>query len=321
MICKHCGKSIDPNQKTCPHCGYAIESSEKGNGFWDMAAPPQPKVHPVTQQKTVTTSINTPKASSQKTLYLLIAVGALAVCSIVLSVVLFAISNRKIDQNKYDLSKSISSTREDLSQTISSSKQNTDEQVNALSESFGEEVASLSGSIDSLRSDMDEVKGTEPSILRIISSPIDRELDEGYISDDGTYLFIVEVQGPVASFKWEMQSPLGTWTTIEFDSTYTNTVLGLMLQEDVSQGYSRLAATGLTLDAAGTYKCIIASADGVEKELYVHLTILETEPTPEPSPEPSENAVIATPEPEEGKQDDNGADATPAPTKSSWWGR
>ena len=321
MICKHCGKSIEPNQKTCPLCGYAVESPEKGNGFWDMAAPPQPKAQPVVQPKTVTPSTKTPKPSSKKTLPLLIAVGALAVCSIVLSVVLFAISNRKIDQNKEDLSKSISSTREDLSQTISSSKQNTDEQVNALSESFGKEVASLSGSIDSLRSDMDEVKGAEPSILRIISSPIDWELDEGYISDDGTYLFIVEVQGPVASFKWEKQSPLSTWTTLEFDSTSTNAVLGLMLQEDVSQGFSRLIATGLTLDAAGTYKCIIASADGVEKELYAHLTILETEPTPEPSPEPSEAPDLATPEPTEGNQDDNGADATPAPAKSSWWGR
>ena len=80
-------------------------------------------------------------------------------------------------------------------------------------------------------------------------------------------------------------------------------------------------ASSLILDAAGTYKCIIASADGVEKELYVHLTILETEPTPEPSPEPSEIADLATPEPAEGNQDDGGADATPAPTKSSWWGR
>lgn len=313
MICKHCGKTIEPNQKTCPHCGHVIESSEKGNGFWDMASPPQPKTQQITQQKKAT-STNAPKLSSKRALPLLIAIGAIAVCSIVLSLILFIISSKKINQSKEDLTNSIRSTREDLSQSITVSKQNTDEQVNAL----GEEVASLSGSIDSLCLDMEEAKDAEPSILRILSSPVDQELDEGYITDDGTYLFVVEVQGPVASFKWEKQSPLGTWTAIEFDSTFTNSVFGFMLQEDVSQGYSRLVATGLTLDAAGIYKCIVANTDGIEKELYARLTVLETDSTSEPSPEPSESVDLPTPEPDEGNQDDSGAEATPAPPKPGW---
>lgn len=288
MICKHCGKSVELGQKACPHCGHALESSEKGNGFWDMAAPPKPNAQPIAEQKPVTASTNTPKSSSKKAIPLLIAVGALAICSIVLSVVLFAISNKRIDQNKKDLTTSISYTRENLNQSISSMKQSTDEQVNAMSASFDEKVTSLSGSVDSLRSDMAQEKKAEPAILCIISSPANQEENEGYTNDEGTCLFVVEIQGPVTSFKWEKRSPSGEWTAIEFDSTLTNSVFGLMLQEDASQGYSRLIATGLTLDAMGEYKCIV-TIDGFEKELFAYLTVRETDPAPESSPESDES--------------------------------
>ncbi len=318
MICKKCGKAIEPNQQTCPHCGYMIDSSEKGNGFWDMASP-QPKAQPVAQTNSTIDQKDVPKPTSSRTIPLIIALGALALCSIVLSVILFVISSRKIDQSRADYTRDMNATREEFNQTISSAKQSSDEQVNALGETIDKEMLGLSESVDSIRSDLDEVKVAVPSVLRIVTSPLDQEMIEGFTNDDETYLFVVEIEGSVASFKWEKQSVNGSWIELEFDSEGYNASLGLSKQEDIKQGYSRLFATGLTIEAAGTYKCIISSTDGLEKELSVTLTVNEAEPTPTPAPESDEPSE--TEEPPAEVTDEGSDSATPDPTQAPWWGR
>lgn len=318
MICKNCGKAIEPNQQSCPHCGYSIESSEKGNGFWDLVAP-QPKSQSVVQTKPIAVEKDASKATSNRTIPLIIALGALAVCGIVLSVVLFVISNRKIDQNRADYTRDMNATREELNQSISSTKQNADEQVNVLGETFDKEMSGLSESVDSLRSDLEVVKDAVPSVLRIVTSPLDQEMTEGFTNDDETYLFVVEIEGSVASFKWEKQSANGSWIELDFDSEGRNASLGLSKQEDVTKGYSRLIATGLTIEAAGTYKCIIASSAGLEKELNVTLTVKEAEPTPTPEPESAD--PFETTEPSTDGEDGGGDSTTPIPTRAPWWGR
>ena len=314
MICKKCGKAIDPNQQSCPHCGHLIESSEKGNGFWDMVAS-QPKSQPIVQTKPSGDQKDMPKSTSSKSTPLIIALGALALGSIVLSVILFAISNRKIAQNRADYTRDMNAAREEISQSITSAKQSSDEQVNALRETIGKEMTGLSESVDSLRSDLDEVKDAVPSVLRIVTSPIDQIVPEGFANDSETYLFIVEIEGHVASFKWEKQSANGSWIELEFDSKGNNASLGLSKQEDITQGYSRLLATGLTAEATGTYKCIVASNDGSEKELIVTLMVEETEPSPTPEPAEPYNTPQPTPE---GTVEESDS-ASPTPTQSPRW--
>lgn len=272
MICKKCGKAIEPNQQSCPHCGYPVDSSEKGNGFWDMAAP-QPKSQPVVQTKPIVNQKDVSKATSNRTIPLIIALGALTLCGIVLSVVLFVISK----------------------------------------------MTGLSESVDSLRSDLDIVKEAVPSVLRIITSPIDQEASEGFTNDSETYLFIVEIEGSVASFKWEKQAANGSWIELEFDSEGNNASLGLSKQEDVTHGYSRILATGLSAEATGTYKCIITSIDGLEKELVVSLAVEEAEPTPAPTPESAEPSE--TIDPSTDGENEGGDNTTPIPTQAPWWGR
>lgn len=311
MICKHCGKTIEPNQQICPHCGRSIESNEKGNGFWDMASAPKPTESP--KPSNVSHDVTTPVPTKKPT-FLIVAVGALAICSMVLSIVLFAISSHRIDQNREELSRSISSTRSDLDQSVSSVKKDADEQFNSLESNIDTEVSDLTNSIDALRGELDDLKGAEPTILRIVSSPIDQIFEEGYANEEGTSLFSVEVEGQVASFKWEKQSITGTWTIIDFDSSLNNPILGLSIEEDHSKGFSRLIATGLTLDAAGTYKCIVTSVDGFEKELSVNLTVQESETSPLPSDDP-----IATPEasdPSDENEDIESPNPTAVPTQS-----
>lgn len=313
MICKKCGKAIDPNQQSCPHCGYLNESSEKGNGFWDMAAP-HPKTQPVVQTKPSVDQKDVPKSTSNRAIPLIIALGTLALGSIVLSVVLFAISNSKIEQNRADYTRDMNATREEFNQSITSAKQSSDEQVNALGETIGKEMTGLSESVDSLRSDLDEVKDTVPSVLRIVTSPIDQVVPEGFTSDGETYLFTVEINGSVASFKWEKQAANGSWIELVFDSEGHSASLGLSKQEDATKGYSRLIATGLTAEAAGIYKCIIASTDGIEKELNVTLTIEEAEPTPTPASESAEPSNAPEPTPEGTAKDSDTASPTPTQT-------
>ena len=318
MICKKCGKAIEPNQQSCPHCGHPVDSSEKGNGFWDMAAP-QPKSQPVVQTKPIVNQKDVSKATSNRTIPLIIALGSLTLCGIVLSVVLFVISNRKIDQNRADYTRDMNATREEFNQSISSAKQSSDEQVNALGETIDKEMTGLSESVDSLRSDLDIVKEAVPSVLRIITSPIDQEVPEGFTNDSETYLFIVEIEGSVASFKWEKQGANGSWIELEFDSEGNNASLGLSKQEDVTHGYSRLFATGLSAEATGTYKCIITSIDGLEKELVVSLAVEEAELTPAPTPESAEPSE--TMDPSTDGADEGGDNTTPIPTQAPWWGR
>ena len=55
MICKYCGKKMDPTDAVCPHCHHPATPLVGGNGFWDMgkdpdaapAAPHQPPEVPV----------------------------------------------------------------------------------------------------------------------------------------------------------------------------------------------------------------------------------------------------------------------------------
>ena len=230
MICKNCGKLIEPSQHACPNCGYVAEPSEKGNGFWDMASVPQPKTQHVTQTTPTVTQQKAPAFSSKKATLLIVAGCVLALCSIVMSIVLFIISSNKISKSKADISRDVSSITNELSKSISSNKQSTDEQVGAIGESIDTRLSDIDESIDSMRSELDEVKGAVPSVLRIMTSPVDQEVAEGYTSDIGTYLFTVEVQGQIATFKWEKQSSVGTWTEIEFDLSAINASFGFLWQ-------------------------------------------------------------------------------------------
>lgn len=295
MICKHCGKTVKPDQKVCPHCAEPLAAADRGNGFWDMADMPEAKGEPQPQAEPVTVSRTEPR-SSRRILPLVIVVGILAVASIVLSVILFSVSGSRLARERDYLSGSIDAARQDA-----------DRQVEDLEESFGKDVSGLSGSLDSLRSDLDDVKDAPPSSLRVLSSPVDRSLPQGAVHGEEDFLFLVRVKGSVLSFAWEKQSPDGDWTEIEFDEDGRNEALGLLLLTDPEAGCCRLLAAGLATEADGVYMCVVTCADGSERELFpARLTVLASTPASEEAGEDAE----PTPAPEEAGDD---AEPTPAP--------
>lgn len=298
MICKHCGKTVEPDQKVCPHCGEPLSASDRGNGFWDLAAEPPSKAEPAVeaQPEAKPTAVRKAEARpSRKLLPLVVIAGVLAVVSIVLSIILFYVSDSRLERD-----------RDFLSRSIDSAKEETEKQVGELERSIGRDVSGISDTLDSLRTDLDDVKDAPPAFLRILSSLVDRSLPQGAVHEGEDFLFLVRVKGSVLAFAWEKQSPDGDWTEIEFDEDGRNAELGLLLVSDPASGCCRLLAAGLAPEAEGVYMCVVTCTDGSERELFpARLTVLVTEPAPE---EPADDDE-PTPAPEEA-----GDDAEPSPS-------
>lgn len=244
MFCKRCGNEIDLSKPMCPRCGepYKLEG---GNGFWDLAGEPAPQRQP--QHEIVVKEIK----KSPRVPWILCA--ALCLLCLVLS-----ISGRVSKENA--VKKTAAGYEAKLSQQ---------------EELYENQIEELEKNISLLKQNSGRViLARQP--IRVIASPKDEDMEEGFESKAGYYLFRFEIEGSAVSFQWEKQQDNGEWEPLEFDNQGIDRRYGLKLDEDCEEGISKLIAVHLTEESAGIYKCTVLTADNSESAT-VRLSIKKDE--------------------------------------------
>lgn len=300
MICKYCGAKIDPESEVCPKCGKRGNKREGGNGFWDIAKGPAPAPKPepvvVHEQKTIKS-------------YIPIAIcGLICLLSLLIAIIGIASGNSRINAFKNDFESQMAEQTRQMAEENHNLQRQIDQLSNRLAE-YASQPAYVEES------------------LRILSSPTPETCDVGFQSRDGFYLFGLRVEGQVAAFRWEKQQQNGDWVTIAFDENSINRELGLRLEENISEGTSRLIAIGLTPVSFGTYKCTAVGVNGSVQSATVDLINSSTVGVNAPgSPSYAETPAPTMPFPTgDGNTDDYGepssedTDSDSGEKKGGWW--
>ena len=109
----------------------------------------------------------------------------------------------------------------------------------------------------------------------------------------------------------------GDWLPIQFDENNVCDEYGLSLEEDLTQGITKLVAVGLTSNSFGTYKCTAIGENGTEQSATVELKqsdddLLSNYPFPQPSPysiyQPTPSPTYPQNEVSEGPEDNDNSE-------------
>lgn len=237
MVCKHCGTALATNAIVCPRCGRSVKQTG-GVGFWDIAERPQDASGDCAVQKTAERS-SVPFAYK---------IGLLLLAALTLLLIALLLTSR-----------------------LSAAK--TIEDVKAAGEArLLAQAAGYEARIEALQAIEQSAQqtGQRPVLIAHIPTPESKPLD--YRSKQGACLFAFTLDESALSFRWEKQSPDGSWEPLLFDSEGIDSRCGLKLEEDELLQVSKLVAVGLTRESAGIYRCI-ANTDHGSACAEVMLTI------------------------------------------------
>lgn len=250
MFCKYCGSRTDSNNSVCERCMQPV-NSENGNGFWDMAA--DPRAYSQTNKQVIEKVV----VKEVKKPMLLPIVISTVICVFCLILLALNVATSK------KTTKEIVSTYE--------------AQLNKQRIEYEETIGLLKSKVALAEEKASNLENADKCI-EIIQTPSFEMKPLGFVNPVGTWLFELRVADVPISFQWEKQQKNGTWLPITFSGTGTETKYGFRLDENTKQGFSRLAANGLTKNSEGNYKCTVITEQGTVS-LEVTLTINETELT------------------------------------------
>lgn len=254
MVCKHCGKAIEPTNPMCPACG-TVNPLSGGNGFWDIVengetesannppAPPAPPVDPAREQNLIDRANRLTERLKNVRTIAIAGILAFLIAALIGIVSIVALFGRLSDsRDRYNaLANSSAGLRNEI-------------------EDLEEENAELRGRLES-RPTTTLGQTSVPS-LSFLHQPTDETV---MIGNTGTCIFECRVAGTVKEFFWQKKEG-DDWVTLTFDhqrgSLNCNSEYGLELREVFSGECSaRIYAFDLKSAAYGTYR-VIAVTDG-----------------------------------------------------------
>ena len=273
MICKYCGKTIDPAALNCPSCGKAIRR-EGGNGFWDMAVRPYPPASSAAQPAPTMQQQNPPQAPYAPARVVTkqspwpILIGA-ALCLI--GVVLFAAGKISNSREVNKLKKDILRLESQLVQANESRSGAADLQIDERQEN-GEDEQQTEPAEETLPPEptQDPTAGTGDYNVVIV------EKQRGYAGE----LFTVDLEEAASWFQWLKLGDDGNYSEIPFEEN-SSEEFGLTLSQDPDNGISSLAVKELTEKCAGKYLCKWSAESG-DGQRFFTLTVDGAEEKPDP---------------------------------------
>ena len=244
MICKECGAKLGVRDTSCPRCGAAAPASEGGVGFWDMLDGPTEGLVEQTptqiqpeEQRVDPNSAGREEPEMSKTVERVglpvVVCCALSTASLLATLVAGVMAMSAAQATRQDLEK---------------------------------EVSALNEEVRNLKSLVGDVRDTQSSMkVELGQAPSDVSRPDGYVDEEGSSLFSIAVSGRVKSFTWQkLAKDTGEWTELSFDVDGTNARYGLILVEDIDAGTSALVADGLSVESAGSYRCVVRGVYGDE---------------------------------------------------------
>ena len=281
MICKECGAKLGVRDTSCPRCGAAAPASEGGVGFWDMLDGPteglveqvptqiQPEQRRVEPDSTGREEPDMSKMVEKAGLPVVVCC-ALSTASLLATLVVGVMAMSSAQKTRQDLEK---------------------------------EVSALTEEVKNLKSLVGDVRDTQSSMkVELVQAPSDVSRPDGYVDEEGSSLFSIAVSGRVKSFTWQkLAKDTGEWTELSFDVDGTNARYGLILVEDIDAGTSALVADGLSVESAGSYRCVVHGVYGDELSRSATLLVKPSgaETVVEDGYEGAEGEMDAASEPEE----------------------
>lgn len=254
MICKFCKSEIPDTSLTCPACGKTL---------YEVRQRPMPEVEEETEIKPVFNFV--PLIS-----------GVLAVVAIIIAIV----ATVSVKKNAALLSDNTNTEVARLEQRISvlEYKLKDMEDKSTASQSQSQlPPPTLPGNTAGQTAGQTTAPDTNAEKLTIVANPTGEEREIGYKSGEGRYLFGFAVEGDLEGFKWEKKQTNGSWAQIDFDDKGFNKQYGLSVLIDMTDGSTKLVASGLTAASAGEYKCTAFGKAGDKLEATVTLKIVEPE--------------------------------------------
>ena len=249
MICLNCGKHVDDGVRVCPYCGCVVEPEEEALEPAQVRPSAQQTPAPEPVKAPAPEPVGAPAAKSGFGVGTLLSALSLLL-SLLCLVMIFSVRgelralNGSLTDSVDSLGKSVASTNDRLDRldvTLAGVQQEAYAQVASQSITITKDLTPLVGPVD-----------------------------------EGKYnrMFIVSAKGNLnvdTSFDWQRYNKdTGNWVSIVFtgDAT-TNEQYGLRLENQFDGALNEyttiLWAQGITLEAEGTYRCVITDGSGITK--------------------------------------------------------
>lgn len=246
MICKECGAKLDPTGKRCPACGAEYKTTG-GVGFWDIAEGPKPEAAPAPA----------PDPAPKRSFALPIVICCLICAVCLLITVIGSLTNAERMKTMKKTLEGFEQEISDLDVTNHDAKQTLEEKLQAMEDRIGGMTA--------------EPEPT-PVPIRINSVPTEESRPVGFQSPSGHCLFWIRVEGTPDAVCWEKLLPDGEWGQIQFNEEHLCPALGLRLEGDLSEGWFKLFAAGLTPESFGCYRCRVMTGTDYQESFKLVLT-------------------------------------------------
>lgn len=261
MICKYCGKESDNGSDICSVCrdmlGADEPETETAESFEVSIedAPEEKKERKSRKEKAHKERSFSGEQGEKKDL---IPIIALVMCVVCLVAAVSAV---------YSAAK----MRSELGTAVEFANKTQSQKIADLENRVGE----LEQYVAEQQQAKQQAEEAALKNFKIKNAPGDETRELGYKSQPDHYLFGFIIDGKVQSFTWEKQLADGSYIPVVFDESGKCAEFGIVKLESVADGYSKLVADGLTIQAAGTYKCTAVNPAGEKLEASVVLNVTE----------------------------------------------